>query len=300
MGTSLRKCRLAAGSLMLLGCCAFAWAPAWADDGAAALPDLKRLSVEELSNLEVSSVSRTPEAVSGAAAAIYVITGEDVRRSGSTTLAEILRQAPNLQVARIDAGDYVVSARGFSNTVSNKLLVLVDGRTVYTPLYSGVFWDLQNVVPADIDRVEVISGPGGTLWGSNAVNGVINVVSRDSSATQGAMLRLSGGNADVSGVAQYGGAIGDAFTYRVYGSGLRQGHTLTSAQLSGQDSWDLYQGGFRSDWKADADKITLQGDLQRGDNRPTVGTHIALNGGNVLGRWQHQLDTDSAVEVQAY
>ena len=153
-------------------------APARADE-AAPLSDLKRMSLEDLANLEITSVSRTLEPISGAPAAIYVITGEDVRCSGATSLPEVLRLAPNLHVGRIDAGTYAIAARGFNSNVSNKLLVLIDGRTVYTPLYSGVFWDMQAVPPMDISRIEVVSGPGGALWGSNAVNGVINVVTRD-------------------------------------------------------------------------------------------------------------------------
>jgi iron complex outermembrane receptor protein len=272
--------------------------PATADEGAA--PDLKRLTLEELTNLEVSSVSKTPEPVGGAPAAVYVITGEDVRRSGSTTLAEVLRLAPNLQVGRIDAGGYAISARGFNNIASNKLLVLIDGRTVYTPLYSGVFWDTQTIAPSEIARIEVVSGPGGTLWGSNAVNGVINVVSHDSDETQGAMVRLSGGNADWNGVAQYGGRISDNLTYRIYGGALRQGHTLTATGADAQDFWKSYQGGFRADYKQDADTLTLQGDLSDGVNMPSSTSRIDLRSGNVLGRWRRTLGDGSSFEVQAY
>jgi iron complex outermembrane receptor protein len=285
-------------STCLAGCtAALAWAaPAQGQQLAGAFPYLKRLSIEELSNLEVSSVSRTPEPVSGAPASVYVITGEDVRRSGSTTLAEILRLAPNLHVARIASGDYAVAARGFNSSVSNKLLVMIDGRTIYTPLYSGVFWDMQSLPPADIERIEVVSGPGGTLWGSNAVNGVINVVSRSSADNEGALVRISGGNADVSGAAQYSGKISDSGSYRIYGQGLRQGHTLTAAGLSGQDSWELFQGGFRTDWALAAGALTVQGDIYDGLNSGG----IDLKGHNLLARWQQTLDADSDIEVQAY
>src|SRR5688572_6381489 len=146
---------------------------------------LTELSLEELANLEVTSVSRRAESLADAPASIFVITAEDIRRSGATSLPEALRLAPNLQVARIDAGQYAISARGFNGLASNKLLVLVDGRTIYTPLFSGVFWDQQDVLLDDIDRIEVISGPGATLWGANAVNGVINVISRVARDTQG-------------------------------------------------------------------------------------------------------------------
>src|SRR5919106_4263936 len=138
-------------------------------------PDLAELSLEELANLEITSVSRRAERLADAPASVFVITGDDIRRSGVTSLPEALRLAPNLQVARVDARQYAISARGFNNTIANKLLVLIDGRTVYTPLFSGVFWDAQDVFLEDVERIEVISGPGGTVWGTNAVNGVINV-----------------------------------------------------------------------------------------------------------------------------
>ena len=231
----------------MLACLA---APARAEE----LADLKRLSIEELANLEISSVSRTPEPVSGAPAAIYVITGEEVRRSSQTSLPEVLRLAPNLQVARIDAGDYAISARGFTSGISNKLLVLIDGRMVYTPLYSGVYWDMQAVPPGDIERIEVISGPGGALWGSNAVNGVINVVTRDAADAPGPLVRFSGGSADWSGTAQYSGLIGGSGAYRVYGMASRYGDTVQGDiyDVSAQHSFGLgerhsivWGGGYR-------------------------------------------------------
>jgi len=148
--------------------------------------DIADLSIEELGNIQITSVSRHAERLSDAPAAIFVITGEDIRRSGATRLPEALRLAPNLEVARSSASSYAISARGFNNTIANKLLVLIDGRTVYTPLFSGVFWDAQDVMLEDVERIEVISGPGATLWGANAVNGVINVITRRASDTQGA------------------------------------------------------------------------------------------------------------------
>lgn len=278
---------------------------AWADD-AAGLPDLKRMSLEDLSSLEISSVSRTPEPVSRAPAAIYVITGEDVRRSGSTTLAEVLRLAPNLHVGRIDAGSYAISARGFNSSVSNKLLVLIDGRTVYTPLYSGVFWDMQNMPPSDIARIEVVSGPGGALWGSNAVNGVINVVSRDAHETQGGMVRVSGGSSDWSGAAQYSGLLGGSGAYRIYGQASHQGHSLTASGASGLDRWRHYQMGGRADWALDQGALTIQGDIYDGYDDVSAasvtqpGAHIGLKGANVLARWKQATGEDSDLEVQGY
>src|SRR6476469_2652176 len=152
--------------------------------------DLTELSLEQLSNIVVMSVARRDESLASAAASVYVITAEEIRRSGATSLPEALRLAPNLDVARADTNQYAISARGFNNVLANKLLVLIDGRTVYTPLFSGVFWEAQDVLLADVDRIEVISGPGGTLWGTNAVNGVINIITRSSQRTQGAFVSV--------------------------------------------------------------------------------------------------------------
>src|SRR3989440_5347801 len=170
--------------------------------------DIADLSIEELGNIQITSVSRHAERLSDAPAAIFVITGEDIRRSGATRLPEALRLAPNLEVARVSASSYAISARGFNNSVANKLLVLIDGRIVYTPLFSGVFWDAQDVMLEDIERIEVISGPGATLWGANAVNGVINVITRRASDTQGAFAYAQSGNLERGFGARYGGAMG--------------------------------------------------------------------------------------------
>ncbi|HYC46085.1 MAG TPA: TonB-dependent receptor plug domain-containing protein, partial [Burkholderiales bacterium] len=161
--------------------------------------DLASMSLEELMNIEVTSVSKRPERLGDAAASIFVISGEDIRRSGVTTLPEALRLAPNLHVARAHASGYAINARGLNNTAANKMLVLIDGRSVYTPLFSGVFWDVQDVVLEDIDRIEVISGPGSTLWGTNAVNGVINVITHSSRETQGGLFAAGGGNREFGG-----------------------------------------------------------------------------------------------------
>ncbi|HEX6266661.1 MAG TPA: TonB-dependent receptor plug domain-containing protein, partial [Burkholderiales bacterium] len=155
---------------------------------------LADLPLEALANIEITSVSRRPESLLDAPASIYVITAGHIRRSGATSLPEALRLAPNLQVARIDTGTYAISARGFNAVVANKLLVLIDGRTIYTPLFSGVFWDQQEVMLEDVERIEIISGPGATLWGTNAVNGVINVITRDAAGTQGALVSAGAGN----------------------------------------------------------------------------------------------------------
>src|SRR5580700_7636415 len=190
--------------------------------------DLKKLSVEELMDVEVTSASKTAEPLSDAAAAIYVITRDDIARSGAMSIPEILRLAPNLEVFQLSPSDYVVTARGFNGdsqteSFSNKLLVLIDGRSVYSPLYSGVYWDAQDVMIQDIERVEVISGPGATLWGANAVNGVINIITRRTADTQGGNVTLGGGNLEKNAAARFGGSVGDDTTYRVYAKGFERG-----------------------------------------------------------------------------
>src|SRR2546422_10225636 len=172
--------------------------------------DLADLSLEELANLEITSVSRRAERLSDAPASVFVITGDDIRRSGATSLPEALRLAPNLQVARVDSRQHAISARGFNqpNAIANKLLVLVDGRTVYTPLFSGVFWDAQDALLEDVDRIEVISGPGATLWGANAVNGVINVITRRAAETQGNLLVAGARDPEPGAAAREGGTLG--------------------------------------------------------------------------------------------
>ena len=184
--------------------------------------DLAEMSLEELMNIEVTSVSKKTERLSDAAAAIFVITQEDIRRSGYTSIPEILRLAPNLQVARVDSSQYAITARGFNSTTANKLLVLIDGRTVYTPLFSGVFWDVQDTMLEDIERIEVISGPGGTLWGSNAVNGVINIITRRSQDTKGGLVSLGAGTKEREAGVRYGAKLGENTTFRVYGKGFNR------------------------------------------------------------------------------
>src|SRR5690606_19156956 len=183
----------------------------------------------ELGQLRVTSVSRRPEPAGDAPASIYVLTGDDLRRAGVTTLPEALRLAPTLQVARLDSVQYAISARGFNNAIGNKLLVLIDGRTVYTPLFSGVFWDQQDVLLEDVDRIEVISGPGATLWGANAVNGVINVITRSAEETRGGLVSVAGGGFEDRAAVRYGGAIGPTGHYRVYAKTSHVDRTLRTS-----------------------------------------------------------------------
>lgn len=259
--------------------------------------DLGALSIEELANVQVTSAQKRPEALGNTADSLYVITSEDIRRSAATTLPEALRLAPNLQVQRVDARQYSVTSRGFGGyETANKLLVLIDGRTVYSTLFSGVFWDLHQPVLEDLDRIEVISGPGGTLYGANAVNGVINVTSRSSFDTQGMLLRASGGAIERTAAVRYGGRLGDAGAFRVYASGFdRDGFPATPTR-DFADGGDGIRGGFRADYDANGSTVTFQGDIfdHGGDNESTDRGH------NLVGRWSRILGDGDSVEVQAY
>ena len=263
---------------------------------------LKSLSVEELMDIEVTSVSKRPEKLSETASAIQVITQEEIRRSGSTTLAEALRLASNLQVAQKNAHDWGISARGFNTELSNKLLVLIDGRTVYTPLYSGVFWDAQDYLLEDIDRIEVISGPGGTLWGANAVNGVINIITRSSHETQGLALEAGGGTElrSLAGI-RYGGAVGSNVTWRAYAKYLERDDSVLDDGTDGFDSGHMSQAGFRVDAEASSQNtLTVQGDVYQSDEEVLAGENSKLSGANVLGRWSRAYSDESSMSLQAY
>lgn len=261
---------------------------------------LAELSLEELMNVDVTSVSKSPEKWIDAPAAIYVITREDIHRSGVTSIPEALRLAPNLQVARVDSSQYAITARGFNNTTANKLLVLIDGRSVYTPLYSGVFWDVQDVFLEDIERIEVISGPGGTLWGANAVNGVINIITRHSRDTTGALVSLGGGPDEGVAGARYGGRLGTNTTYRVYVKDFRRDDTDTENGASLHDSWSKGQSGFRIDRERSGDLLTFQGDVYDGSIDQMVNDDKTITGGNVVGRWSRTLQNGSTVQTQVY
>jgi iron complex outermembrane receptor protein len=261
--------------------------------------DLADLSLEEIGNIQITSVSRQAERLSVAAASIFVITGEDIRRAGATSLPEALRLAPNLQVARVNARSYAVSARGFNNAIGNKLLVLIDGRTVYTPLFSGVFWDQQDVLLDDVERIEVISGPGATLWGSNAVNGVINVITRRASSTQGVLATAGGGNRETGYGMRYGGRLADG-AYRIYGQYVERNR---SARMNGapvMDGWEKGQAGFRADWGSASRGLTVQGDLYGGSADANAAGTPSISGANLLARWTGQYQDGSDLRVQAY
>ena len=263
---------------------------------------LKNLSVEQLMNVEVTSVSRRPEKLSETASAVQVITAEDIRRSGATSIPEALRLVSNLHVAQVDSSQWAISARGFNNTTANKMLVLIDGRTVYTPLYAGVFWDVQNLLLEDIDRIEVISGSGATLWGANAVNGVISITTKHARDSQGLLIETGGGTQPRGFMnVRYGGRLSSDGYYRVYGKIFDRGRTLFSNGRDANNNWHLGQGGFRIDWrKSPANGFTLQGDFYDGqvDHLATQSTDI--KGGNILARWSRRISSRSDLSLQFY
>ena len=271
--------------------------PAAASTLAAA--DLADLTLEQLANVIVTSVSRREERLGQAAASVYVISREDIRRSGATSIPEALRLAPNLLVARADANQYAISARGFTNVLANRLLVLIDGRIVYSPLFSGVFWEAQDVMLEDVERIEVISGPGATLWGANAVNGVINVITRSARDTQGALVTAGAGNRERGGAVRYGGALGSGH-FRIYGRHFDRRGTERANRTPVVDAAERGQVGFRTDWARDGRTVTVQGDAYRTDIEQPVGGSRDLAGANLLARWSEQRDGGSSFYAQAY
>jgi iron complex outermembrane receptor protein len=261
---------------------------------------LADLSLEQLSNIEVTSVSGRAESLQEAPASIYVITSEDIRRSAAITLPQALRLAPNLQVAALNAGQYAISARGFNNAIGNKLLVLIDGRTIYSSLFSGVFWDANDVMLEDVDRIEVISGPGGTLWGANAVNGVINVITKSAAATPGALASVTRSDGGGQAVARYGGALANGAHYRVYALAQERTNTYRADGVQRPDSASKEQVGFRADWGQASDGFTLQGDAYTGGKDPSFNLSPKLEGANLLARWSSHFANGSPWRVQAY
>jgi iron complex outermembrane recepter protein len=265
----------------------------------AAVAPLSELSLEELSNLEITSVSRRAERLADAPTAVFVITAEDIRRAGATSLPEALRLAPNLQVVRVYANGHTVSARGFASQAANKLLVLIDGRSVYSPLFSGVFWDVQHTPLEDIDRIEVISGPGGTLWGVNAVNGVINVITRSARQTQGLLAAAGGGNQEQRANVRYGAGGSAGPAWRLYASASHDESTETAAGVPVDDAGRFTQAGFRLDGDAGGGAYRVSGEIyagRRGQPEPgtiSIGEPVALGditvrGSHLLASWQRR------------
>lgn len=286
--------------------------------------DLTDMSLEALMNIEVTSVSKKPQKQADVAAALSVITNEDIRKWGVTNIPDALRRVPGVQVARIDSNKWAITTRGSNSRFANKLLVLIDGRSVYTPLFAGVYWDMQDVVLEDIDRIEVIRGPGGTLWGANAVNGVINIITRSAADTQGTLISASAGNeVRGSGTVRHGGKLKNGGNYRVYAKYTSNDEGEVSRTLDPgfgltetHDDWESGQVGFRMDWNSgDGDGFTVQGDLSSGhagqltlepvDGGPgTIPNPVVddtdLAAGNVLFRWTRVLSDTSDFALQAY
>jgi iron complex outermembrane receptor protein len=278
-------------------------AAAAADQNEESAPDdvdaLSRLSIEELAQLPVRSASKREEPLAAAPTALYAITGEEIEASAATSLPEALRLAPNLGVQQVNGFEYAITARGFNSIeTSNKLLVLIDGRSVYTPLHSGVFWQLHSPLLEDIGQIEVISGPGGTLYGPNAVNGVINVTTRDARDTLGGMVRGTAGPDERTAAARYGFALGEHGALRVYGNWFERENLPDGPGPDVDDGFHGWQAGFRADFEDGADHFTLQGDLF--DNAVDVFAGDGNDGHNLLARWARALSPASSVQVQAY
>lgn len=278
---------------------------------------LLNLSLEELAKVKVTSVSKREETAFEAPAAVYVISNEDIARSGATTIPDALRLAPGVQVAQAGSSRWSVSTRGFNGQFSNKLLVLIDGRTIYTPIFSGVYWDQQDTVLEDVERIEVIRGPGATLWGANAVNGVINIITKHARETQGSFVSTRYGNHERGSVtARNGGDINENTYYRVYAKHTnRDSARLAAEQVDANDEWSLSQAGFRVDVNNDSsiNKYTLQGDIYSGEEeldlaRPSLNVPFVefkeddeeIAGGNLLFKWDHKHQNDSTSSFQVY
>ncbi|MDD2499573.1 MAG: TonB-dependent receptor [Geobacter sp.] len=278
--------------------------------------DLTELSLEALMEISVTSVSKKPQKMANAAAAAFVISQEDIRRSGATSIPELLRMVPGVQVARIDANKWAVSIRGFNGRFANKLLVLKDGRSIYTPLFSGVYWEQQDTPLEDIERIEVIRGPDAALWGSNAVNGVINIITKQASDTKGGLISAGGGSSEQGfGTLRYGMSTGNDTNLRIYGNYTNRGPGQYQTGNNANDAWQTGSTGFRMDSKlSDKDTITLQGDYFSGSYNETYNlynlanpgvpsareTTARSNGINLLSRWQRTFSDTDSLSLQLY
>lgn len=277
--------------------------------------DLASLSLESLMDIRITSVSRKAEKLFDATSAVYVITQEDIQRSGSTNIPEALRLVPGIQVAQVDASNWAISSRGFNDVYANKLLVILDGRSMYTPLFSGVYWDTLDVVMEDIDRIEVVRGPGATMWGANAVNGVINVVTKPAGETRNTLVTETVGSFLRNTTAiRHGGALGRNADYRIYGKYLDRGNSVDPAGGDAYDRWHTYRGGFRVDWDvSDKDVVTFLGDVAKGSKKfsravPTlpppfsalVENDLPVSTGNFLTRWTRTRSSNSDSTLQVY
>jgi len=277
--------------------------------------DLTQVSIESLMNMEVTSVSKKEQKLSQVAASIFVITAEDIRHSGAMNIPDLLRMVPGMDVAQINSNTWAISARGFNFQFASKLLVLIDGRAVYTPLFGGVNWDTQEVPLEDIERIEVIRGPGGAVWGANAVDGVVDIITKKAEETLGALVTGGGGTQSQEfGTMQYGGKIRGSTSYRFFTSYQNNNHLSDLSGQNGEDGWHLLHGGFRADTKlSQKDSLTTQGDLYTGSEgatimhailsppeNVTVEKLVTLSGGNILGRWDHVFSSRCDTTLQFY
>jgi iron complex outermembrane receptor protein len=277
--------------------------------------DLNQMSLEQLGNVEITTASKEPEQLWQTPAAIYVLTQEDIRRSGATTIPELLRLVPGVEVARIDSDHWAVGVRGFGGEFSKSLLVLIDGRSVYSPLFAGVYWQVQDTLLEDVDRIEVIRGPGGTIWGANAVNGIINIITKNAKDTRGKLASLGGGDIDqATGGSRFGGTNGKGMDYRVYGKGFIREHEFNPNGMH-YDDWRMGQLGFRTDWTINArDTLNVQGDMYKGRDGERVDASYysppsvtlisappnGTSGGNIMAGWRRQIDAKSDIEARTY
>lgn len=277
--------------------------------------DLTQMQLEDLMNIKVTSVSKREQTLSRTAAAVFVITQEDIRRSGATNIPDLLRMAPGVDVQQIDANAWAISIRGFNSRYSNKVLVLIDGRTVYTPSFSGVFWEHLDMPLENIERIEVIRGPGATVWGANAVNGVISILTKSSKDTQGGLVTAGiGSQVTASGLAQYGGTMGQNASYRAFGKSFSVTNSAMADGTSANDRWTRQHGGFRTDWDiSKRDSIMVQGDLFDNDANQTLRSGFIATpfdrtfsqdadatGGDLMARWNHTSAGGSQMSLQTY
>jgi iron complex outermembrane receptor protein len=279
--------------------------------------ELLQLSLEDLMTLEVTSAARKSQSLADTAAAVFVITNDDIRRSGVTNIPDALRMVPGVTVARIDSSKWAVTARGFNGRFARKLLVLIDGRSVYSPLFSGIFWDAQDTLLEDVEQIEVIRGPGATIWGANAVNGVINIITKKAEDTTGGLLVAGAGNYERGfGAVRYGTQLGEWGTLRAYGKYFNRNELKAEDGRPADDGWDMGRGGFRMDGKSGQNSFTLQGDFYNGTEGERIAfpdlaslatgymtartANTTVGGGNILSRWTRSLDDDAELSLQLY
>ena len=304
MRPAVRILLIAASALATIGPKAFADVPL----------DLIDLSLEELLEIEITSVSKRPQKIFRAPAAVTVVTRDDIRRSGVTSIPEALRLVPGVQVARFDANKWAISIRGFNNLFSEKLLALIDGRSVYNPMYSGVFWETQDLLLDDVERIEVIRGPGATLWGANAVNGIVNIITRPAVDSRGVLVRAGFGNEERGNLSlRYGGRAGSDLHYRLFAKYFDRDAFAYPSGDPADDSWHASRAGFRLDWTPDGQSLSLQGDLYECDQSELLElttpnppyaydsvTNPTFTGGYLLGRWERTPSALSNVRLQLY